>query len=957
MYATGDRARWRADGTLEFLGRLDDQVKLRGMRIELGEIGAVLREHPGVRDAAVIVREDRPGDRRLVAYVAGETDHGVIDHGVLRGALRARLPDYMVPSAFVTLDALPLLPSGKLARRSLPAPVVKRDGSAAAVEPRTGTERLIAGIWRELLGVETVGIDDDFFDLGGHSLLATQVAAKLRHAAPAGVSVLELFQHRTIRALAELADTPVDRRGPRRLLHELTPSPPSRERAGTLVCVPYGGGSAVVYQPLADALPPGWSLYAVSVPGQDVGVEEQALPFGELAARCAAEVLDRVDGPLVLYGHCVGAALLVEVARRVEAAGRPIDAVYLGANFPFARPAGRVMGTLSKLARRDRLQGNRVYENWLRSLGVDLADLDPAEADQIVRTMRDQARAAEDYFTALFSERVEPLRAPIISVVGERDSETDFYRERYREWNFLTHETALVVLDEGGHYFLKYRAAELAEIVTTVHRPGPPPADRDAGWSEVARTRVEAAPPTEPVQQSMRRFLLVAFGQLVSMVGSALTEFAIPLWIYLRTGSVVQFAVFAVLGLVPGMLVAPIAGAVVDRFDRRRVMLLGDLAAGGSQSVLLGLALTGRLAVGHIYVLLVVLSVALTFQRLAYASAVPQLVPKRYLGHANGVVQMTQSAGQFAVPIVAAGLMAAVGLRGVLLLDVASYLFAVVVTLLVRFPDTLPWRRREPFLSEIAAGWRYALGDGGLRPVLLFFAVLNLFMTPLFLLVSPLVLSFADLGAVARVSMATGLGGILAGVLMSLWGGPRTGRVRGMLWVVLLLAVFSALPGLRPSEAVVAAGAFGMFFCLTLANGIYATVVQVKVPQRFHGRVFAVNTVIAFSTIPIGYAVIAPLGSRVLEPLMASDGALAGTAGALIGTGTGRGTALLFPILAAAMVVQVLICLRLRSLVRFDERVPDALPDDLVGARAREAKLLLTTGVLTTGEKGRTDVH
>ncbi|MBO3748353.1 amino acid adenylation domain-containing protein [Streptosporangiaceae bacterium NEAU-GS5] len=901
MYATGDLARRRADGALEFLGRLDDQVKLRGLRIELGEIGAVLREQAGVRDAAVIVREDR-----LVAYVIGDAEHGA-----LRAALRARLPDYMIPAAFVTLDELPLLPNGKLARRSLPAPAAHRS-DPGAVAPRTDTERLIAGIWRELLNVETVGIDDDFFDLGGHSLLATQVVAKLRHASPAGVSVLELFQHRTIRALAELIDTPADRRGPRRLLHELTS--PGRERTATLVCVPYGGGSAVVYQPLADALPSGWSLYAVSVPGQDIGVDEEALPFDELAERCAAEVLERVDGPLVLYSHCVGSALMVEIARRVEAAGREIDAVYLGANFPFARPTKGVMGALSRLARRDRLQGNRVYENWLRSMGVDLADLDPAEADRIVRTMRDQARAAEDYFTRLFSERVAPLRAPIISVIGERDSETEFYRERYREWNFLAHETALVVLDEGGHYFLKYRAAELAAIVTDVHTTDRPLADPDGGWSVEGRTTTEK-PTGVAAQPSMRRFLLVALGQLVSMVGSALTEFAIPLWIYLQTGSVVRFAVFAVLGLVPGMLVAPIAGAVVDRFDRRRVMLLGDLAAGGSQAVLLGLALTDRLEVGHIYVLLVVLSVALTFQRLAYASAVPQLVPKRYLGHANGVVQMTQSAGQFAVPIAAAGLMAAVGLRGVLLLDVVSYLFAVGVTLLIRFPDTLPWQRRESLVSEIAAGWRYALGDGGLRPVLVFFAVLNLFMTPLFLLISPLVLSFADLGAVARVSMATGLGGILAGVLMSLWGGPRTARVRVMIWVVLLLAVFSVLPGLRPNEVLVAVGAFGMFFCLTLANGIYSTLVQVKVPQRFHGRVFAVNTVIAFSTIPIGYAVIAPLGSHVL------------------------GTPLLFPILAAAMAIQALICLRLPRLVRFDERVPDALPDDLVGVRTREMKV------------------
>ncbi|MDG6109855.1 non-ribosomal peptide synthetase [Dactylosporangium aurantiacum] len=943
MYATGDLALRRPDGTIDFLGRMDTQVKLRGLRIELGEIEAALRDRPGVRDAAVVVREDSPGDKRLVAYLAAGDD---LDEGALRTALRTRLPDYMVPAAVVVLPELPLTPNGKLDRRALPAPVVRRDAGTALVEPRTPTEHLVAGVWRDLLTVDALGIDDDFFDLGGHSLIATQVVARLRQATDGGVSVLDVFQHRTVRALAALLDTPAGARGPRRLLNELTRPVPAAQRVASLVCVPYGGGSAVVYQPLADALPAGWSLHAVAIPGQDIGLKEDALPFDELAARCTAEVLERVEGPLVVYGHCgVGSSLAVELARRLEAAGRTVDAVYIGAVFPFARPTGRVTGLLSRIAGREALLGNRVYENWLRSMGVDMAEFDRAEADTIIRNMREHTRLAEEYFTGLFAEvaagRVTPLRAPIVSVVGSQDTQTEFYTERFREWHFLTGTTALVVLDEAGHFFLKYRATELAGIVTAVHGTGEPLRDPDGGWAVAGRSTA-AEPATDPVgtgpEPSLGRFLAVAAGQLVSIVGSALTEFAIPLWIYLQTGSLVRFAVFAVLGLVPGMLVAPVAGAVVDRFDRRTVMLAGDIAAGASQAVLLGLALTGSLRVGHIYVLLVVLSVALTFQRLAFASAVPQLVPKRYLGHANGIVQLSFGAGQFLVPLAAAGLMATVGLRGVLLLDVASYAVAITVIVCVRFPKTLAWARRETFWQEVVGGWRYSLGEGGLRPVLVFFAVLNLFMTPLFLLLSPLVLSFADLDAVARVSMAGGLGAILGGLLMSFWGGPRQRRVRGMLLVVLLLAGCSALPGLRASELLVAAGALGMSFGLTLTNGVYTTIVQVKVPQRYHGRVFAVNTVIAFSTIPIGYAVVGPLGSRLLEPLMAPGGALSGSVGAVIGTGPGRGTALLFLLLAAVMAAQVLISLRLPSLAGFDERVPDATPDDLIGARARAAK-------------------
>jgi amino acid adenylation domain-containing protein len=951
MYATGDLARWRPDGTIDFLGRLDDQVKVRGMRIELGEIEVALREQPGVRDAAVTVRVDSPGDQRIVAYVVSEAGAGTgPDTAAVRSALRARLPDYMVPSAIVALPALPLSPNGKLDRRALPPPVSSRPDTDL-VAPGDATETALVAIWTQLLGVETVGVADDFFDLGGHSLLATRMVARIRSVYGAGVSVLDVFQHPTIRELADLIRTPAGERGPHRLLHRLTPPAPPAGRVMSLVCVPYGGGTAVVFQPLADAMPPGCELYAVAVPGHDIGLDQQALPFDELVDACVAEILATVDGPLVLYGHCgIGGALTVELARRLEAAGRTLEAVYVAAIFPFARPAGRVAALLGALVKRNRLRGNRGWENWLRSLGVELADLDPAEAAHFIVTMRAESDIAENYFTDLFNQPVRPLRAPFVAVVGERDPATEFHAERFREWHHLSPSTALVVLEEAGHFFIRYRADELADIVTRVHRTDELLADPDGGWAVQARSvRPAAAPAPETsapetsapetsaaaVQPSLRRFLVVAAGQLVSIVGSALTEFALPLWVYLTTDSLTMFAVFAVLGLVPGLLAAPVAGAVVDRHDRRRVMLLGDLAAGGSQAVLLVLALTDRLAVWHVFGLIVTLSVALSFQRLAYASAVPQLVPKRYLGHANGVAQLAVGVGQFLVPLLAAGLLATIGLAGILLIDVVSYLFAVIVLLLVRFPDALPWRRRESLLVEIMQGMRMSLRKGGFGALLAYHAGLNLFLTPLLLLVAPLVLSFGTLSGVARVSMCAASGAIAGGLVMSIWGGPREHRVRASLWCVLLLAAFSAVAGLRPVEAVVAIGAFGITFGLALVNGIYVTVVQIKVPQRFHGRVFALNTVLAWSTIPIAWGLVVPFVAPAFEGLLRPGGPLADTVGALIGVGPGRGIAFMFILFAAAMALYTLAALRLPALARFDERVPDAPPDDLIGSTAR----------------------
>ncbi|HEX8274262.1 MAG TPA: amino acid adenylation domain-containing protein [Longimicrobiaceae bacterium] len=203
LYRSGDRVRWRADGTLEFIGRVDQQVKIRGFRVEPGEVEAVLSRQAGVAEAAVVAREDAPGQLRLVAYVVLENAARTVD--ALRAALRAELPAYMVPAAWVTLDALPLTRSGKVDRRALPAPESagqERRASAEAL-PRTDAERVIAEAWREVLGVEEVGLDDNFFDLGGHSLLLARLRSRLCGRFPADVSVVVLFRYPTVRSLAE----------------------------------------------------------------------------------------------------------------------------------------------------------------------------------------------------------------------------------------------------------------------------------------------------------------------------------------------------------------------------------------------------------------------------------------------------------------------------------------------------------------------------------------------------------------------------------------------------------------------------------------------------------------------------------------------------------------------------------------------------------------------------------
>lgn len=201
MYRTGDQARWRADGSLDYIGRADHQIKIRGFRIELGEIDAVLANHPHIEQAAVVVREDQPGDKRLAAYVVADA---AIDTAELRRYMGASLPDYMVPAAFVEMDELPLTPNGKLDRKALPAPDFSTSVSDRA--PRTPQEEILCDLFAEVLGLARVGIDDSFFELGGHSLLAARLMSRIREVMGAELGIAKLFDEPTVAGLAAHLD-------------------------------------------------------------------------------------------------------------------------------------------------------------------------------------------------------------------------------------------------------------------------------------------------------------------------------------------------------------------------------------------------------------------------------------------------------------------------------------------------------------------------------------------------------------------------------------------------------------------------------------------------------------------------------------------------------------------------------------------------------------------------------
>jgi acyl-coenzyme A synthetase/AMP-(fatty) acid ligase/acyl carrier protein len=208
LYKTGDLARYHADGNIQFVGRIDDQVKVRGFRIEPGEIETILCRHPEVLECVVSAREDATGGKRLVAHIVAGTAHD-LDSRKLRDFLKETLPEYMIPNAFVFLDSLPLTASGKVDRRALPAPDGSRpDLAEAYLAPRNRTEELLAKIWAEVFKLERIGIHDNFFDLGGHSLLATQVASRIREALRIELPLRAMFETPTVAGLSNYIEAP-----------------------------------------------------------------------------------------------------------------------------------------------------------------------------------------------------------------------------------------------------------------------------------------------------------------------------------------------------------------------------------------------------------------------------------------------------------------------------------------------------------------------------------------------------------------------------------------------------------------------------------------------------------------------------------------------------------------------------------------------------------------------------
>jgi MFS family permease len=398
----------------------------------------------------------------------------------------------------------------------------------------------------------------------------------------------------------------------------------------------------------------------------------------------------------------------------------------------------------------------------------------------------------------------------------------------------------------------------------------------------------------------MTTFIVIVIGQIVSLLGSTMTTFALGLWAWEMTGQATTYSLSTLFGFAPTIFLCPIAGALVDRWNRKLVMMLSDLAAAVATLVLLILYLTGNLHIWHLYVANGFIGVFSAFQFPAFSAAITTLVPKEQYGRANGLMWLTGPTANIFGPILAAALIGVVGISGVMIIDLVTAAVAITIMLAVHVPQpeisTSGLAARGKFLSEVLFGFRYILKRPSLLGIQLVFFAKNLFAYPVqVVLLSPMILARSGndqllLGTVQSLGAA---GGLVGGLLLSAWGGPKR-RIHGVLLGMIGLRLLGQCTlGLGRVGWIWMVANFVTIFFSPIINGANQAIWQSKVPPDIQGRVFSARRLIAQFPTSFMMMILGPLADYVFEPAMMEGGRLAQEFGWLVGTGPGAGLALM----------------------------------------------------------------
>ena len=428
----------------------------------------------------------------------------------------------------------------------------------------------------------------------------------------------------------------------------------------------------------------------------------------------------------------------------------------------------------------------------------------------------------------------------------------------------------------------------------------------------------------------MRTFFTIWSGQLVSLLGSQLTGFALGVWVYEQTHSVSMLALVQVAMQLPYVVFSPLAGVFADRWNRRTAMIVSDFGAG------LSVLAVGILFITHHLQIWMVIPINLwmaTFQTLmwpSFSAATTLLVPKEQYGRASGFTQLGEALPAIAGPAIAGALYVTIRLGNMALLDFASYIFAVVLMLLfVRIPSPARTvgeaREKSSVWKEMRFGWDYIIARKGLLALLVFFMIFNFLSGVIGPLLVPLILDNWDASTLGFLSTLMGVGMLAGTLVMSAWGGGKR-KIYTLLGFYLLDGLFLVAVCLRVSIPLLAVCGFGAMFCSPISGACSQAIWQAKVAPELQGRVFAFRRTIAWSASIVSPLLAAPLADYVFKPAMAQGGTLAPVLGPIIGVGAGRGVGVLISVVGLAIVVATLIALGVPQLMRVELDLPDHDP-------------------------------
>lgn len=431
---------------------------------------------------------------------------------------------------------------------------------------------------------------------------------------------------------------------------------------------------------------------------------------------------------------------------------------------------------------------------------------------------------------------------------------------------------------------------------------------------------------------SMRPFLTIWAGQLVSLLGSGLTSFAMGVWIYQQTGKVTPFALTVLFSTLPRILLLPLAGSLADRWNRRWMMFLADTGSALTTLAIVLLLGLGSLQIWHIYLLVIISSIFAAFQEPAYTASVAMLVPKENLGRANGLLQLSQALETVASPIIAGVLFVSIGLRGILVVDFLTFFAALITLLMVRIPQPAVESRegggKSSWQRDFAFSWSYLRQRQGLFGLLWYYAMLNFLLNLAGVMSGPLVLARHTASVLGVVQTMAGVGMLLGSLLISVWGGPKSRRIPFMFGNISIAMLGMVIIGLGEHPLYPIVGFLLLMFFVPMVSAVSQVIFQNKVAPEVQGRVFATRSMISRSMMPLAFMVSGPLADRLFEPLMSAGGTLSGTALAnLLGTGPGRGIGLIFFLCGLAALATTLLAY-LNPRIRFIE---SELPDTITG--------------------------